>query len=279
MAPESCTRATTIATSVVALFFMMKLSPALTLWVLLPVPIVVLAVYYFGQTIHRLSEQIQAALGALSTRAQENLTGVRVVRAYAQEKSEIGLFDQANRDYVDRNIQLISSWSLFFPALTALIGMSFVILLGRGGTQVMDHGSRWERCGPFYTFLGVLIFPIIALGWVTNIFQRGAASMGRLNVCPQRRTEYSRCAPAGEEHVRRCERQTQMCGSGQREQPRSPIRGEIEFRHLTFRVSDRRPAVRPNEPVLRDISLARPRRAQLWRSSDRPEAANRRWRR
>src|SRR5271170_7864395 len=103
--------ATTIATSVVALYFMLKLSPALTLWVLLPVPVVVFSVYFFGQTIHRLSEKIQAALGALSTRAQENLTGVRVVRAYAQEKSEIALFESANRDYVDRNVQLIGTWS------------------------------------------------------------------------------------------------------------------------------------------------------------------------
>ena len=117
---------------------------------LLPVPVVVLAVYYFGQIIHRLSERIQAALGVLSTRAQENLTGVRVVRAYAQEKSEIELFDQANRDYVDRNIQLIGSWSLFFPALTALIGVSFVILLGEGGSAGdRPETSRSERSGLF----------------------------------------------------------------------------------------------------------------------------------
>ncbi len=81
---------------------MVKLSPSLTLWVLLPVPVVAFAVRYFGETIHRLSEQIQAALGALSTRAQENLTGMRVIRAYAQEQPEIAAFDRANRDYVDR---------------------------------------------------------------------------------------------------------------------------------------------------------------------------------
>ena len=81
---------------------------------------------------------------------------------------------------MDRNIKLIGSWSLFFPALTALIGLSFVILLGRGGTQVMDGGVSLGTLWSFYAFLGVLIFPIIALGWVTNIFQRGAASMGRL---------------------------------------------------------------------------------------------------
>ena len=173
--------ATTIATMVLAIFFMVKLSPSLTLWVLLPVPVVAFAVRYFGETIHRLSEQIQAALGVLSTRAQENLTGIRVMRAYAQEKPEIAAFDRANRDYVDRNIKLIGSWSLFFPFLTALIGFTFVILLGKGGRDVVDHRFSVGTFWAFYWFLIQLVFPMIALGWVTNIFQRGAASMGRLN--------------------------------------------------------------------------------------------------
>ena len=105
---------------------------------LIPVPFVVVAVRYFGQIIHRLSERIQAALGVLSTRAQENLTGIRVIRAYVQEKPEIAAFDAANRDYVNQNIKLIGSWSLFFPALSALIGVTVVILLGAGGVQVID---------------------------------------------------------------------------------------------------------------------------------------------
>ncbi len=242
--------ATTIATSVVALFFMIRLSPALTLWVLLPVPIVVLAVYYFGQTIHRLSERIQAALGALSTRAQENLTGVRVVRAYAQEKSEIGLFEQANRDYVDRNIKLIGSWSLFFPALTALIGMSFVILLGRGGSQVMENGVSLGTLWSFYAFLGVLIFPIIALGWVTNIFQRGAASMGRLMYILTAEPNIRDSAGIGRKSAGANGNAAATDGAANE----TPIRGEIEFRHLTFAYPTA-PGNPPNEPVLHDISL------------------------
>jgi ATP-binding cassette subfamily B multidrug efflux pump len=248
--------ATTIATSVVALYFMLKLSPSLTLWVLLPVPVVVFAVYFFGQTIHRLSEKIQAALGALSTRAQENLTGVRVVRAYAQEKSEIALFEKANRDYVDQNIKLISSWSLFFPALTALIGVSFVILLGKGGTQVMQHQITLGTLWSFYAFLGVLIFPIIALGWVTNIFQRGAASMGRLKHILTAEPNIRDTAVSGQ----------QAAGSNGHSQASNaigstgaeiPIRGEIEFRDLTFAYPPA-PGGAPNEPVLHNISLRVP---------------------
>jgi len=234
--------ATTIATSVVSLFFMLKLSAGLTLWVLVPVPFVVLAVYYFGRIIHRLSERIQAALGALSTRAQENLTGIRVVRAYAQEKSEIALFDQTNRDYVDRNIQLISSWSLFFPALTALIGVSFVILLGRGGVAVIDQKVSLGTLWSFFTFLMMLVFPIIALGWVTNIFQRGAASMGRLSYILNAVPQISD-APAA------------TAGRGSLRNPH--FRPEVEFRHLTFAYPSG-PGQTPAPPVLEDINLRIP---------------------
>jgi ATP-binding cassette subfamily B multidrug efflux pump len=224
--------ATTIVTMVVAIFFMFRLSPSLTLWVLLPVPVVAFAVRYFGETIHRLSEQIQAALGALSTRAQENLTGVRVIRAYAQEQPEIEAFDRANREYVDQNIKLIATWSLFFPFLTALIGITFVILLGKGGTDVIDHrftvGTMWA----FYWFLGQLVFPMIALGWVTNIFQRGAASMGRLNYILNSqagiRDGLGAAADAAAPHG------AAAVGAANTARAGSRIRGEIEFRNLTF---------------------------------------------
>jgi ATP-binding cassette subfamily B protein len=245
--------ATTISTMVLAVYFMIKLSPMLTLWVLLPVPVVAVAVRYFGEIIHRLSEQIQAALGVLSTRAQENLTGVRVIRAYAQEKPEVAKFDRANREYVNRNIQLISTWSLFFPFLQALIGVTFLILLWKGGRQVVEHRISVGTLWAFYAFLVQLVWPMIALGWVTNIFQRGAASMGRLN--------YILTAEAGINDASA----TSVDPTAARLQPRdgdlpepaaskTTIRGEIEFRHLTFTyptASNGSAGV----PVLHDLNL------------------------
>jgi ATP-binding cassette subfamily B multidrug efflux pump len=253
--------ATTFATMVLAIFFMLKLSWSLTLWVLIPVPFVVVAVRYFGQIIHRLSEQIQAALGVLSTRAQENLTGVRVIRAYVQEKQQTVSFDQANREYVNRNIKLIGSWSLFFPALSALIGLTVVILLGMGGIEVIDHRVSLGTFSAFYAFLIQLVFPMIAIGWVTNIFQRGAASMGRLKYILTAKPSIDDSA------VALPERRHEGGGNGDarpRERPpgqatgaESPIRGEIEFRHLTFAYPTTQNGA-DNGPVLFDINLQVP---------------------
>lgn len=249
--------ATTIATMVLAIFFMVKLSPVLTLWVLIPVPFVAFAVRYFGQIIHRLSEQIQAALGVLSTRAQENLTGIRVIRAYAQEGPEIALFDKANRHYVERNIKLIGSWSLLFPALSALIGLTVVILLGLGGMEVTDHKVSLGTFLSFYAFLVQLIFPMIAIGFVTNIFQRGAASMGRLNYILRASPSIRNNALSQYESAA-----TAANGNGQGEpdtgqdsaESKDSIRGEIEFRHLNFAYPSGSDAT-PNPAVLHDINL------------------------
>jgi ATP-binding cassette, subfamily B, multidrug efflux pump len=251
--------ANTIATMVMAVYFMIKLSPVLTLWVLIPVPFVAFAVRYFGQIIHRLSEQIQAALGVLSTRAQENLTGIRVIRAYAQEKSQIASFDEANRDYVGHNIKLIGSWSLFFPALAALIGVTVVILLGMGGVEVIHQRISLGTFLAFYTFLGQLVFPMIAIGFVTNIFQRGAASMGRLNYILKAQPPIRNSAVLEEEALQASAAQ----GNGRprarpSEQPaeaKSSIVGEIEFRHLNFAYPTGGNAT---PEVLHDINLTIP---------------------
>jgi ATP-binding cassette subfamily B multidrug efflux pump len=193
---------------------MFKLSPSLTMWVLLPVPVVALVVRHFGKVIHDLYEKIQAALAALSVKVQENLSGVRVIRAYTQEDAQVRAFDEPNREYVARNVKLIRTWSMFMPSLQALIGTTFLIVLWKGGFLFLRNQLSLGGLVSFSNFLTLLVWPMIALGWVTNIFQRGAASMGRLtyilNAQPQIDDRDAK-VPAEQE-----------------------VQGEIEFRDLTF---------------------------------------------
>jgi ATP-binding cassette subfamily B multidrug efflux pump len=204
----------TLVTMVLAIAIMSKLSGSLTLWILLPVPVVAIAVRHFGKVIHELYEKIQASLAALSAKVQENLSGVRVVRAYAQEEAEIRGFDEPNREYVNRNIKLIRTWSMFMPSLQALIGTSFLIVLWQGGGQLLSGKISLGALIAFYAYLGILVWPMIALGWVTNIFQRGAASVGRLNYILQAKP--------------------QIDDRGAKVPVGTAVNGELEFRNLTF---------------------------------------------
>lgn len=205
---------TTICTMVFAIVVLLKLSPSLTLWVLLPVPVVAIAVRHFGKIIHDLYEKIQASLATLTAKVQENLSGVRIIRAYAQEEAERRGFDEPNKEYVARNVKLIRTWSMFMPSLQALIGTTFLIVLWRGGWQLLHGQISLGGLISFNAYLVQLVWPMIALGWVTNIFQRGAASMGRLNYILEAQPSIDdRDAKVSE----------QMLPDG-----------EIEFRNLTF---------------------------------------------
>ena len=227
----------TIVIMLMAIFIMTRISPRLTLYVFLPVPAVAVAVFYFGKLIHDRYEKIQALLASLSARVQENLTGVRVVRAFCQEEFEGREFARQNREYVDRNMELIAAWSLFFPALEFLIGIVFLIVLWQGSRQVLFGTLSIGALMAFYGYIAQLVWPMVALGWVTNIFQRGAASMGRLRYVLTAR-------PAIDDR-------------GAAVPPAREIHGEIEFRDLTFRHPT---AVEDTgaRPVLDHISLRIP---------------------
>jgi ATP-binding cassette subfamily B multidrug efflux pump len=237
----------TIIGMALAIIVMSQLSGSLTLWVLLPVPVVAVVVQHFGKVIHELYEKIQASLATLSAKVQENLAGVRVVRAYAQEEAEIRGFDEPNREYVSRNVKLIRTWSMFMPSLQALIGVTFLIVLWQGGHLVLRGRISLGALIAFYSYLGILVWPMIALGWVTNIFQRGAASMGRLNyiLAAQPQIDDRAAAVPAEQKVQ----------------------GEIEFRNLTFAYPTNMAGGnanaggngnRPADGVLRDINLRIP---------------------
>jgi ATP-binding cassette subfamily B multidrug efflux pump len=236
--------ANTIATMVLAVVLMFWISATLSVYVLLPVPVVAVTVWLFGRQIHALYGTIQASLAVLSAKAQENLAGVRVVRAYGQEEAEMRGFDAPNREYINRNLRLIYFWSMFMPLLQMLVGLTFVLVLWQGGRLVIMSRITLGELIAFYTFMTRLIFPMVALGFVTNIFQRGGASMGRLNYILDSEPKISDANVARDQ-------------TGE-------IRGEIEFRNLTFTY----PTVRSdtdgtksngsaalNKPVLQDISL------------------------
>jgi len=152
----------------------------LTLFALLPVPAVSVAVRWFGGAIHRRFERIQAQLSELSAVAQEALTGVRVVRAYAQETAELGKFRRANDEYVERNRRLIRLQGTFFPSLSLLLGLGMLAILWLGSREVIAGRISLGDFVAFNSYLAMLSWPMIAFGWVTNMAQRGMASWRRM---------------------------------------------------------------------------------------------------
>jgi len=191
-------------------------------------PLVAFATHYFSKRIHDRFEQVQEYFGTVSNRAQESLAGVRVIRAYTQEQAEIESFRRVNREFVDRNLSLIKLSSVFHPILQFFIGMGFIAVLWYGGSLVVRGQITIGRFVQFNLYLGILIWPMIALGWVINIFQRGMASMGRMH-------QIFATEPA----IRDTDETREVREVG----------GEIEFRHLTFTYGE------ASRPSLEDINL------------------------
>jgi ATP-binding cassette, subfamily B, multidrug efflux pump len=199
-----------------SLALMLWISPRLTLVALIPMlalPPLVLAI---GKVIHHRFEEIQEQFATLSTMVQENLTGLRIVRAYTQEEEQERQFDALNSDYLRRNMGLATASGYFHPLLMLIAGLAMVVVLWYGGLQVMQGRITVGDFVAFGFYLALLTWPMIALGWVVNLFQRGAASMGRLNRILE--TKPAVAAPADPV-------------------PLPAVRGEVEFRNVSFRYS------------------------------------------
>jgi ATP-binding cassette, subfamily B, multidrug efflux pump len=174
----------------------------LTLFCLIPAPLISVAVILFGRRIHDRFEIIQKMFSDISSRVQENLSGVRVIRAYAQENAEIRKFELLNQDYVAENIRLARLSAFFMPLLQALIGCGFLVVLLAGGYQLLAHRISLGSFVMFNTYMGILIWPMIALGWVVNLMQRGTASWSRImelmheKPSIQRRNSWSPLSPS-----------------------------------------------------------------------------------
>ncbi len=166
---------------VLAVIVMLHSNVRLTLIALSPAPLVSVAVILFGRRIHTRFEHIQTMFSDISSRVQENLSGVRVIRAYAQEQAEVRQFEQLNKEYIRENIGLAKIQGMFMPSLQALIGATFLLVLWSGGRQLLQHKISLGSFVMFNTYMGMLIWPMIAFGWVVNLMQRGTASLNRIN--------------------------------------------------------------------------------------------------
>ncbi|MFY9793692.1 MAG: ABC transporter ATP-binding protein [Candidatus Sulfotelmatobacter sp.] len=212
MGPAIMYSANTLVFTAAALWFMVHNSPRLTLYAFLPLPVVSVTIQYFGRRIHDRFERIQAMFSDISARAQENFSGARVVRAYVQEDAEIASFETANQEYVARSLKLVRLMGMLWPTLELMLGLAMVLVLWMGGREVLAGRMQIGAFTAFNIYMMQLTFPIIALGWVVNIFQRGTASLVRLNEILQEK-------PAIKDDS----------GASDRE-----VLGEIEFRGLNF---------------------------------------------
>src|SRR2546427_3621260 len=173
--------ANTVVFTAFALGVMLHISHRLTFYAFLPLPVVSIVIQYFGRRIHERFERIQAMFSEISSRAQENFSGVRIIRAYAQEEAEIASFETANREYIARSLKLVRLMGMLWPTLETMLGFAVVLVLWLGGREVLYGHITVGDFVAFNTYMVQLTWPVIALGWVINIFQRGTASMARIH--------------------------------------------------------------------------------------------------
>jgi len=228
LGPAIMYSANTLVFTAAALSFMVRISPKLTFYAFLPLPIVSVVIQYFGRRIHERFERIQAMFSDISARAQENFSGARLVRAYVQEEAEIASFETANQEYIARSLKLVRLMGMLWPTLEFMLGLAIVLVLWIGGRQVLAGQMQIGGFSAFNIYMMQLMWPIIALGWVVNIFQRGTASLVRLNEILQERPEI----------------QDEAAGS------ETEVQGEIEFRGLSFAYN--------GKAVLHDLNLRIP---------------------
>jgi ATP-binding cassette, subfamily B, multidrug efflux pump len=221
----------TVVLGALALGFMFYVSPLLTWLALIPMIALPPVTLYFGRLIHRKYEQIQAHLGLLTNMVQENLTGARIVRAYTRETVQEREFDELNEEYLRRNVELAVSTGAFYPSLSLMAGLGMLVVLYVGGRLVIADAISVGDFVAFGFYLAMTIWPLIALGWVINLYQRGAASLGRIMAVMD--TPPALMDPA---------------------EPRRPerVEGTIEFRGVGFRYPG------TERYVLRDVSFRIP---------------------
>jgi len=216
LGPAIMYSANTVLFSIGALFFLLKISPFLTLVALVPLPVASILVQALGRKIHERFERIQAMFSDISAQAQENFSGARLVRAFAQEEAQIAAFEKSNREYIRRGLRLVQLMGMLWPTLEFVLGLAMAISLLVGGHEVLSHRISVGDFVAFNTYLVMLTWPVIALGWVVNLFQRGTASIVRID-------ELLKAEPSIDDR----DVDTSIPAD-------LKLRGEIEFRNLSF---------------------------------------------
>jgi len=216
LGPAIMYSAQTVVFMLAALPYMLRISPWLTFWAYVPLPLASVLVQYFGHRIHQRFERIQAMYSDISAHAQENFSGARLIRAFAQESQEAVRFESANHEYIRRSLLLVRLMAMLWPTLEFVLGIGFIITLFVGGREVAEHHIDVGQYVSFTTYMGFLIWPMIALGFVINLFQRGTASLVRIDAMMREVPEIN----------------------DDKADPTIPadtiLRGEIEFRNLEF---------------------------------------------
>jgi ATP-binding cassette, subfamily B, multidrug efflux pump len=222
---------------ILVLVLMLSLNFSLTIYALLPLPFLSYAVYKVGKKIHQKFTIIQEKFADLTTMAQENFSGIRIVKSYAREESEMGRYAIESKDYVKRNMNLVKTQALIMPILFLITGISTIIVIWAGGIKVINSEITLGELTAFVVFLGFLIWPMIAFGWVTNIIQQGEASMKRLNKIFAEPYEIEDIADT--------------------DFSIKEIKGDVEFRNVSFRYGENLPY------ILKDINLKIPKNSTL----------------
>jgi ATP-binding cassette subfamily B multidrug efflux pump len=218
----------TIILGVLTIFFMIYISPLLTLYAILPMPLITVITLFFSRTIHHRFEILQKTFASLTERVRESIAGIRVVKAYVLEEKEKEKLSQLSQDYVQKNVSLTKVWGMFFPFILFFSNLSTAIVLYLGGKLAILQSISTGDFVAFMSYLGLLAWPMMALGWAINVIQRGAASMGRLNRIFEEVPEISDAPKVVAVRA---------------------LKGRIEMRHLTFFPGN------GVNPLLHDINL------------------------
>jgi ATP-binding cassette subfamily B protein len=227
----------TVVILILVLGLMISLNLSLTIYSLIPLPFLSYAVYTVGKKIHQKFTIIQEKFAQLTTMAQENFSGIRVVKSYAREESEMNRYSNESKDYIKKNMNLIRTQALIMPILFLITGMSIIIVIWAGGIKVIENEISLGELTAFVVYLGFLIWPMIAFGWVTNIIQQGEASMKRLNKIFAEPYEID--------------------DSTETNFSIKEIKGDVEFKNVSFRYLENLPY------ILKDINLRIPKNSTL----------------